>query len=494
MKKIISALKSGKIKNRHDLDKWKKKQGKLVKNSEILEKLSEPDKKKYLHLLIKKPGRRLSGVSVVAVMTKPFPCPHGKCVMCPSVKGVPESYTGTEPAAMRGKKRNYDPYLQVFDRLKQYYSTGHTPSKIELIIMGGTFPSFNKEYKDFFISRCYQALNDYPKKSLKKISLEISKKENEKAKHRCVALVIETRPDHYNIKELLNYGCTRVELGVQSLHANVLKKINRGHGIKEIVKATKELRDAGFKVDYHMMLGLPGSSLEKDVQNFKKLFTNPKFKPDGLKIYPTLIIENSELYKWFVKGKYKPINDDYVFKTLTQIIPLIPKYVRVKRVMRDIPSTQVFKGPVKSNARELVLKKVKCNCIRCREVGRRIVKNCETSLNTLFYKAARGIEFFVSVDTLDDALIGFLRLRITKNKAIIREIHVYGSQTPVGQKGLEFQHKGVGKNLLKKAEEIVKQNKLNEISVLSGIGVKEYYRKQGYTDNGFYLTKTLKQP
>ena len=203
MKKIITALKSGKIKNRQDLDKWKKKQGRLVKNSEILEELSDADKKEYLKLLIKKPGRRLSGVNVIAVMTKPFPCPHGKCVMCPSVSGVPESYTGTEPAAMRGKKRDYDPYLQVFDRLKQYYATGHSPSKVELIIMGGTFPSFNKDYKDFFVTRCFQALNDYPTKSRKTVSLNQAKKKNENSKHRCVALVIETRPDCYDVNELL---------------------------------------------------------------------------------------------------------------------------------------------------------------------------------------------------------------------------------------------------------------------------------------------------
>ena len=350
---------------------------------EILTNADEKDLSVLKKLLLTKPTRTISGVAVIALMTKPFPCPHGKCIYCPggvksALGNVPQSYTGHEPATLRAIRANYDPYIIVFNRLEQYIVAGHSPEKIEMIIMGGTFLSFPKKYQEDFITYSYKALNDFSRefypcgkfdfvkfkkffelpgkvgdekrtvkiqkkilKLKKKSTLEKEKLRNEKAKTRCVALCIETRPDwckHKHINEMLRFGATRVELGVQNLSEKILKEINRGHTVADIIEATQLMKDALLKVGYHMMPGLPGVSREQDIDNFRQLFSNPDFKPDALKIYPCMVFKGTKLYTMWKKGWYKPLTTDEAADIISEAKRFVPKYCRIMRVNRDIPT------------------------------------------------------------------------------------------------------------------------------------------------------------
>jgi len=501
---LLHNIRIGSIQTRDELDRAKKRVGKqfglsnMVANSDIIALMSDNELDRFRALLQRKPSRKASGVSVVAVMTKPSRCPHGRCTFCPggekSVFGdVPQSYTGKEPASMRGAQHHYDPYAQVFSRLKQYYDVGHVPSKIELIIMGGTFLSYEDDYKQEFITRCFQALNEFPhKQENKRPSLENVQLANETAKHRCVSLVVETKPDWLDVEEVMRYGATRVEIGVQCLRNDVLKSTQRGHDLNDVWEATKKLKDAGLKCDYHMMLKLPGMSKDEDIMQFKTLFEDERYQPDGLKMYPTLVIRGTVLYKLFEQGRYEPADDAYVIDVLSKAKTFLPEYVRVKRIMRDIPTTQVFKGPRAGNIREQIWKRMKtpCRCIRCREIGRNTTHTIVPELRVKSYAASGGTDYFISInDKASDSLIGFARLRISPAGAFIRELHVYGSQTPVGDEGVAFQHKGFGKQLMAKAEELAKKNSAKKLRVVSGVGVREYYRTLGYTRDGPYMTK-----
>ncbi|MDD5086437.1 MAG: tRNA uridine(34) 5-carboxymethylaminomethyl modification radical SAM/GNAT enzyme Elp3 [Candidatus Nanoarchaeia archaeon] len=524
----------------------------------ILLKADVKDRQILKHL-ITKPTRTISGVAVCAIMTKPFKCPHGKCAICPGGPSsffgdIPQSYTGKEPATRRGLRNNFDPYLQVMNRLEQYVMIGQIPEKIELIIMGGTFPSFEIKYQDDFIKYALKAMNDFSSyffkknelnlerfkkffempgnfqddkrvkriqgkltklKNKTKTNLEKEQKKNEKSKIRCVGLTIETRPDYAKIKhanQMLKLGATRVELGVQSTYDDVLEKIERGHSVKDSVIATKILKNLGFKINYHMMLGLPGSTEKKDINSFKKLFENSDFKPDMLKIYPCMVLKGTKIYDWWKNKKYKPITTEKAVDIITEIKKFIPNYVRIMRVQRDIPTQITEAGVDRNNLRQYVEKKlkeknIKCSCIRCREVGHKIknekikVNLKDIKLNVVEYEASNGKEFFISFDDMkNDALIGFCRLRfndeslrkeIPKQSAIIRELHVFGSAVEIGKKG-KIQHAGYGKKLLKKAEQIASKNKKNKMVVISGIGVRDYYRRLGYKKQGPYMVKTLK--
>ena len=447
---------------------------------------------------LKKPVRSLSGVNVIAIMSKPYPCPHGKCTYCPSAFGVPESYTGLEPAARRALMENYDPYFQVQNRLRQFELMGHEPQKIELIIMGGTFLHQPKEYREWFVKEAIRAMNDYPEVKYYEKNIEEVEKENENAKIRDVGLTFETRPDYGKEKEakwMLRVGGTRVELGVQTLYDEVYKIVNRGHTVKDVIESTKVLKDHGFKIVYHMMLGLPGTNREMDINAFKKLFEDERFRPDMLKIYPTLVIKGSKLYEEWKKGNYKPITTKEAIERIIEIKKIVPKYVRIMRVNRDIPTTTVDAGIDKSNLRELVHKEMqnrglKCNCIRCREIGRKVPKG-KLELKRYDYIASGGREIFLSFEFENDALVGFLRLRIVNNKAFIRELHIYGQMTKIGEKG-DWQHKGYGAKLLIEAERIAREEYgINKISVISGIGVRNYYRKFGYEYDGLYMSNFL---
>ena len=466
-----------------------------------------------LRRLGRKPSRILSGVAPVAIMTKPYPCPHGRCIYCPGGpdQGTPQSYVGEEPALMRGVRVGFDPYRQVWTRLRQYEILGYYPSKVELIIMGGTFLAMPIDYQEWFITQALEAMNRYPDPAKPNgwVYLENAQLRNETASVRCVGLTIETRPDWARERHadwMLYLGATRVEIGVQSIYDDVLIRVRRGHTVKETIEATRILKDSGFKVTYHIMPGLPGSDPNKDLEMIKEIFENPDYRPDYLKIYPTLVIKGTVLYEWWRKGFYRPYSDEEAVELISEMYRYIPKYVRVIRVQRDVPAQDIEAGPKYGNLRELVEKKcmekgITINEIRFREVGRQLWKYRRlpdpryTRITRLTYEASHGIEEFLAVeDTVNNILIGFLRLRIPSEKAhrpeidnrtaIIRELHVYGPMVQLGKKPhplFEWQHRGWGRKLMAEAERIaLGEYDCRKILVLSGIGVREYYRKLGY--------------
>lgn len=469
----------------------------VPKNSELYDLLKE----KLGESFIRKPSRTLSGVAPVAVMVRPQGSCKWKCSYCPISNIAPKSYTGYEPTSLRARAVNYDPYLQIKARLHHYQIQNHHAQKLDVIVMGGTFLDMDNDYKYYFIKSIYDAINDVISNNLDQAKLI-----NEKAERRVVGLTIETRPDVYNIDELLYYGATKIELGVQSLYDDVLYNVNRGHSVSDVIKATTQLRNAGYKILYHMMLGLPGSDPKRDIEMFKTLFEDQRFRPDMLKIYPTLVIKGSRLYEQYVKKEYVPYDDETAAQVIAQIFKYIPRYVRIQRINRDIPSHKIEAGVKKANIRELAIEFANMNGIhideiRTNEVGRKADIEFDFENSQIFeikYQANDGIEYFLSMESKDRSLIyGFLRLRIPnewsvseiENTAIVRELHVYGKETRIGEVG-KIQHRGIGKMLMKKAEEIAQDNNLN-ISVISAVGVREYYRKLGYRLIHRYMFKDL---
>jgi len=385
----------------------------------------------------------------------------------------------------------------------------HPTDKIELIIMGGTFLAYPKSYQYNFIKSCYDALNNRVSKTL-----EQAKKLNETAEHRCIALCIETRPDictAQDIKRLLEFGCTRVELGVQMPSDFLYTKTNRGHTVKQVIDATERLKNANFKVFYHIMPGLPGSNLKKDLKLFKELFSNESFRPDGLKIYPCQVIYGSELQNLWKQGKYNPYTKQELIKLLIEFKKLVPRYCRIMRVMREIPPDFLVSGIHEIDLRKVVQDEMKkqsisCKCIRCREIGFRLRDkspkeriNQDLNLKVTKYRASNGTEYFIEFVNKDDVLFGLCRLRVRKEKnnriyGAIRELHVYGQSLQIGKREDRkeiIQHKGLGKQLVQKAEEIAKAERVKELDVIAGIGVREYFYKLGYKLNKPYVTKKL---
>lgn len=531
----IKELFKGPIKCEADLAFFKRKLAKRTKtrcisNVELLKTYHKLLKNKRIrksefleNLLKKRKIRSLSGVVIVSVLTKPYFCP-GKCIFCPTEKGFPKSYLSGEPAAERAKKLKFDPYLQVKTRLKSLEKQGHPTDKIELRIIGGSFSVYPYDYKIWFLSNCFSAANGRKNISNKKSSWKILEKEqkiNEKLKQRIIGISIETRPNlitKEEILELRRLGVTMVELGVQTVFDKILKKCKRGHGKKETILATELLKNAGFKVLYQMMPNLPSSNYKIDLECSKEIFKNPDFKPDWLKIYPCLVCEGSELYDIWKKGKYKPYSDKKLISLLIKIKTGLPYWVRLARLFRDIPSPKIKGGCKISNLREVVLDKMKrekniCHCIRCREVRENYDPEEKIYLFREDYEASGGKEIFLSFENKKRTkLFSFLRLRIPpeeprsrinslrgknfipilENSAIIRELQTYGQLVPVSEKRVAPQHKGLGKKLMKIAEKIVKKEfSLNKISVISGVGVRNYYRKLGYKLKDNYMIKKL---
>ncbi|MBS7657265.1 tRNA uridine(34) 5-carboxymethylaminomethyl modification radical SAM/GNAT enzyme Elp3 [Candidatus Bathyarchaeota archaeon] len=488
----------------------------VPRNSEILKYLEQNEQARIQKILSRKPVRVASGVTVVAVMTKPWSCPHGQsCAYCPGgpAKGVPQSYTGLEPAAMRGSQNGYDAYKQVRHRIEQYQSIGHCSDKVELIIMGGTFLSTPREYQEKFVKGCLDAVN-----GTFSSSLEEAKRLSETGKIRNVGITIETRPDwakECHVDQMLYLGVTRVEIGVQNVYDDIYEIINRGHTVKDVIESTRIIKDSGLKIVYHMMPGLPGSNFDRDLEGFKKIFSDSDFKPDMLKIYPCLVIEGTKLYEWWKQGKYVPYSTEEAVRLISEIKKIVPEWIRIMRVQRDIPAYLIKKGVNKSNLRELVIDNLRkhglrCKCIRCREAGHRWLKDgivpdynkVEVLVNS--YDASRGIEHFISVeDKTNNVLLGYLRLRFPSNEAhrpeiqerkcsLIRELRVCGPVVPVGKRFDEaHQHKGFGKMLLRKAEEISKEHGYDKIIVTSALGTKAYYKRLGYGYDGPYMSKIL---
>lgn len=532
----ISELLEVKIKDNKELMLVKRRLAKkyavgLPSNSEVIKIYREQLLQKRIkrnelleNLLKKRAIRTMSGIAPVAVLTKPFGCP-GECVYCPTEKNVPQSYLSNEPAVMRAIRCNYNPYIQVYNRLRALVANGHNPTKIELIVIGGTWSYFPRKYKYWYIANCFAASNDFverrgqknkergiyhtprvrtkysinlPVKALESALLD-EQKRNEKAKYQIIGLTLETRPDYINEKEvweMRKLGCTRVELGVQAIDDAILKKNKRGHGVAEIVAATKLLRNYGFKITYHLMPGLPGSSCEKDLEMFKEYFSDERFQPDQIKFYPTVVTKGSLLYHWWKSGKYQPYTDQELQDLIINCKKYVPEYVRIIRLIRDIPSESIIAGNKITNLRQIMKDKgVLCRCIRCREIGntKSIKRNQKYRVEK--YLAAAGREYFISYfDKKEDKLLAFCRLRLSndnyKQAAIIRELHVYGSLVAIGEK-VNVQHSGIGKKLVLRAEKIAKDHNFSKILVISGVGVRGYYRKLGYKLRNTYLEKTL---
>ena len=431
-------------------------------------------------------------------MAKPFPCP-GRCVYCPGSPEAPKSYTVESPAVLRARSCDFDALKQVEIRLKTLAEMGHSRDKIELIIMGGTFLSYPDDYQYQFVKDCYDALNGTICGDL-----EEAKRMNENAKHRCVGLCIETRPDvcgEEEIRRMLDFGATRVELGVQTLDDEIHCLTKRGHGVAEVVAATRLLRDYGFKVYYHWMPGLPGATPEHDLELSRQLFDDGRFRPDGLKLYPTLVIRGSELESWYRDNRYQPYRDEEMIDLLVAIKTSIPKYVRISRLMRDIPGKFIIAGSRDLALRGTIKNKmhqegVHCSCIRCREYGHRrrdgwlIGGPCLTRLE---YETLGGREILLAYEDDNETLFGLLRLRVNQEQAIVRELHVFGPEVPLGAR-LEqgAQHHGLGEGLLQEAERIAKEEfDTNTLAVLSGVGAREYYRSLAYRLKGAYMVKEL---
>ncbi|MGQ9460711.1 MAG: tRNA uridine(34) 5-carboxymethylaminomethyl modification radical SAM/GNAT enzyme Elp3 [Candidatus Bathyarchaeaceae archaeon] len=489
--------------------------GKVPSNSELICRLRPDEKTKLLPILRRKIVRTISGVTIIAIMTKPWPCPQkNPCAYCPGGPpyGVPQSYTGREPAAMRGIQSGFDAYEQVRRRVEQLEAIGHTVDKVEIVIMGGTFPGMPHSYQKYFVKRCLDAVT-----GKKAQSLEEAKKFAEASRIRNVGITVETRPDwakEKHVDRMLSMGVTRVELGVQNIYDDIYELVERRHRVQDVVEATRILKDAGLKVAYHLMPGLPGSSFKRDLEGFQRIFTSSEFKPDMIKIYPCLVLKGTKTYEWWRKGEYKPYTTEEAAQLILEVKKMVPPWVRIMRVQRDIPAYLIDAGVNRSNLRQLVLRRlreegVQCRCIRCREVGHRwlndrVKPNPENiRIHAIEEKASEGEEIFISAeDSVNDILVGYLRLRIPSEKAhkpeiaseptaIVRELHVYGPLVPVGRHmARAWQHKGYGGILLSEAERISREKyDRRKVVVTSALGTKRYYKRFGYDYDGPYVSK-----
>ncbi|KAK2742327.1 Elongator subunit [Myotisia sp. PD_48] len=489
----------------------------------IIAAVPEHYKKYILPKLIAKPIRTSSGIAVVAVMCKPHRCPHiaytgNICVYCPGgpdsdFEYSTQSYTGYEPTSMRAIRARYDPFEQARGRVDQIKSLGHSVDKVEYIIMGGTFMSLPEDYRDTFISQLHNALSGYNTNDV-----DEAVRAGELSNIKCVGITIETRPDYCldtHLSSMLRYGCTRLEIGVQSLYEDVARDTNRGHTVASVAETFKLSKDAGFKVVSHMMPDLPNVGMERDIFQFQEYFENPDFRTDGLKIYPTLVIRGTGLYELWRTGRYKNYTPNALIDIIARILALIPPWTRIYRVQRDIPMPLVTSGVENGNLRELALGRMKdfgttCRDVRTREVGINEVKHKirpnQIELIRRDYTANAGWETFLSYeDPKQDILIGLLRLRKCSEKytfrpeltgqptSLVRELHVYGSAVPVhGRDARKFQHRGFGTLLMEEAERIAREeHRSKKISVISGVGVRSYYAKLGYFLDGVYMSKWL---
>jgi len=484
---------------------------KIPKNYEILSTVDGKSYEKLQKILLKKPVKTASGVAVIALMPKPYACPHGRCTYCPGgiEFNTPNSYTGKEPVAISSIKNGYDANIQITSKLNQLHVFGHDATKIELVVVGGTFLFMPKDYQENFIKSCYDALNGFPSPNL-----EIAMENNQKAKNRNVGFTIETKPDYCkkeHVDLMLSYGVTRVEIGVQSLHERVYKIVNRGHNYNDVIDSFQISKDSGYKIVAHMMPGLPTMTPKDDIHDFKKLFNDSELKPDMLKIYPSLVLKNTALYDDFIAKKYTPYSDEEMLTVLTEVKKMVPKWVRIMRIQREITSGEIQAGPKSGNLRQIIHKRLKdqgysCKCIRCREAGlsRKNIQPEFLKLNRHEYDSSNGREIFISFDDKDESIYGFLRLRkpsglahrneITQNSCIVRELHVFGKSIKIGNHEEDgIQHSGLGRKLMNEAEKISKEDfDATKLLVISAVGTREYYKKLGYSLDGPYMSKQLR--
>ncbi len=507
----------------------------------------DPELEKVLRV---KDVRTDSGVAPITVLTKPWACP-GRCVYCPTEIRMPKSYISSEPAAARALNLKFDPYQQVAQRVQALERNGHEAKKIELIIKGGTWSNYPWNYRRWFIKRCFDAANELPdctnewqEEAETGDAFDASLEQNETAAYRIIGLTIETRPDWVNaeeIKRLREIGCTRVELGVQTLRDDVLKLTKRGHTVADVERATVLLKTAGFKVDYHFLPGQPGMTPKKDLEDFETLFRDSRFRPDMIKIYPCVVLPNSELKEWADRGDFTPLDGRELIDLLVEMKARVPRYCRISRLIRDFPSKDISSGNKVTNLREYLAQEMErrglaCQCLRCREVGHtKIDTNVATQFFVEEYESAGGRELFLTIeDEARKAVFAFLRLRlpgahnpsrpplilrggdilpplglrggegelrekiysafpVLRNAAIVRELHTYGTALDLKQTRSDAaQHKGYGRRLMEEAEKIAACEGYEKMAVISGIGVRAYYEMLGYEKEDTYMVKKLK--
>ncbi len=492
--------------------------------------------KKSVHLekiLRRRAVRTLSGVTIITSLVKPYPCP-GKCVYCPLDFRMPKSYLSDEPAAARALSLEFSPYDQVAKRIEALENNGHPTDKVELIIKGGTWNSYPLPYQYWFILKSFEAANRTGQKnktrqtklsensSIAKLKTELFKQQklNEKSKHRIIGLTLETRPDSVNLRtvwQMREMGCTRIELGIQHTHDDILRLIKRGHDNARSKFATELLKNYGYKTDFHLMPQLPGATPESDLAMMKDIFVDEAFKPDMIKVYPCSVIKNSELYEWYKTGKYKAYPTEDLLRILKEFKPHVPRYCRISRLIRDIPGQYIEDGNKVTNLRQVIQEQLKkegkkCVCLRCREIAHVDISEIKDLAPHLFideYATQGGTEYFLSFENKNrDVVFAFCRLRILTSQkskfgtsevtfpfsAYIRELHTYGQLVKIGkqEKG-SSQHTGLGKKLVKEAEKIVKKNNIKKLAVISGIGVRDYYRHLGYKLENTYMVKKLQR-
>jgi elongator complex protein 3 len=459
-----------------------------------------------LRRLQMKPVRTLSGVATVTVLTKPFPCP-GECIFCPTDVRMPKSYLADEPGAIRAEYHHFDPYATTFSRLQALENIGHPTDKVELLILGGTWSYYPADYQEWFIQRCFDALNGEDS-----TSLEDAQRRNETAARRNVGLVIETRPDYVDaaeVQRLRRYGVTKVQLGAQSLDDRILDLNRRGHSVEQTRAAVALLRAAGFKLHLHWMPNLLGATPESDLDDYGRLWDDPGLRPDELKIYPCALVREAELVRWWERGEYRPYTDDELVALIAECKTRTPRYVRLNRIIRDIPAGHVVAGSTASNLREVVQRRLReegrrCQCIRCREVkGQKVLG--DLSLQTETYATTGGEERFLNINTPEDRLAGFLRLSLPTpaataltglseldGAALIREVHVYGPVVRLGEQAEgEAQHLGLGGRLIAEAERQARAAGYPRLAVIAAVGTREYYRKHGFEVEGLYMTRSI---
>ncbi|AEN06246.1 tRNA uridine(34) 5-carboxymethylaminomethyl modification radical SAM/GNAT enzyme Elp3 [Halolamina sp.] len=505
---------------------------KVPTNGDILSYAPDGWREDVKEVVRRKPVRTASGVSPIAIMTSPHLCPHGKCLYCPggpaSDFSSAQSYTGHEPAAARGEQNDYDPYGQVTLRLEQLRAIGHPVDKAELILMGGTMTARSHDYQEWFVKRALQAMNEYdldsnPEPSQTQSFAEPPEKHefeyledvisrNETGDIRVTGITFETKPDWCDpeqITRMLDLGGTKVEVGVQTTYERINREMHRGHGTQASIDANRRLRDAAFKVGFHMMPGQPGMSQEMCREDFRQLFDSPDWRPDYLKIYPTLVVKGTRVYDMWKREDFDPLDNETAADVVADAMNEIPKYCRLQRVQRDIPADFIEGGVWKSNLRQLAQQRAEekgytIRDIRAREVGHNEADPdpAEIQLDVMEYEAGGGTEYFISFeDPVRDLLVGFCRLRFPNDPvrrelegaALVRELHVYGSPATFdGTDEGDWQHRGYGQRLVEKAEQLAAAGGYGKLSIISGIGVREYYReKLGYHQDGPYVSKLL---
>lgn len=460
-----------------------------------------------------KPVRSVSGVTPVAVMTRPQPCP-GSCIFCPDFDNMPKSYITDEPGALRGLQLDFDPYRQTTHRIQALTTIGHVTDKVELIVLGGTWSSYPRDYQEWFVRRCFDGMN-----ATESSSLEEAHRRNETAAHRNVGLSVETRPDLVTVAEaawLRRLGVTKVQVGVQSLDDGILAANRRGHTTDDTRRAFAILRAAGFKIHAHWMPNLLGATPESDLADFARLWDDPAIRPDELKIYPCSLIPGTELHRLWERGEYAPYPDDVLVDLLARCKAMIPPYCRVTRLMRDIPVHHIAAGCKNTNLRQTVRARmmevgVRCGCIRCREVRAGMIDPDSVSLSELTYETPTSIEHFLSFDAPSPAgdpprLAAFLRLSLPtsatdglgvvlpelKDAAVIREVHVYGPSLPLGSRAPHTQHRGLGTKLLVEAERVARVAGFARLSVISAVGTRPYYRRRGFSLGDAYMHREVR--